>query len=81
MSDFQSLRYILPKMKKSDYIAYMKLYNNSFSFDLSDAAKYGAGLGGAYAGMSYVGEGESRLLNAATGVTAGGVLGLGDRSS
>jgi IS30 family transposase len=27
-------------MKKSDYIAYMKLYNNSFSFDLSDAAKY-----------------------------------------
>ena len=47
------------------------------SKSLSDAAKYGAGLGGAYAGMSYVGEGESRLLNAATGVTAGGVLGLG----
>lgn len=27
-------------MKKNDYIAYMKLYNNSFSFDLSDTAKY-----------------------------------------
>lgn len=27
-------------MRRKDYIAYMKLYNNSFSFDLSDAAKY-----------------------------------------
>ena len=47
------------------------------SKSLTDAAKYGAGMGGAYSALSYVGEGESRLLNAATGVTAGGVLGLG----
>ena len=37
------------------------------SKSLTDAAKYGAGMGGAYSALSYVGEGESRLLNAATG--------------
>ncbi|NMB56728.1 transposase, partial [Candidatus Beckwithbacteria bacterium] len=40
MSDFHRVRYLLPKMKKGDYIAYMKLYNNSFSFDLCDVVKY-----------------------------------------
>lgn len=47
------------------------------SKSLADAAKYGAGLGGAYSGMSYVGEGESRLFNTVAGTTMGGVLGLG----
>ena len=47
------------------------------SKSLADATKYGAGLGGAYGATSYVGEGESRLLNAAAGATGGGVLGLG----
>jgi hypothetical protein len=44
---------------------------------LADATKYGAGMGAAYGTMAYVGEGESRALNAVAGATAGGLLGLG----
>ena len=44
---------------------------------LSQAATYGAGMGGAYGGAAYVGEGENRALNTLVGATAGGVLGLG----
>ena len=47
------------------------------SKSLFDAAKYGVGMGGAYGAMAYVGEGESRALNATVGATAGGLLGLG----
>jgi len=47
------------------------------SKSLADATKYGVGLGGAYGATSYVGEGESRLLNSAMGATGGGLLGLG----
>ena len=47
------------------------------SKSLVDATRYGVGLGGAYGATSYVGEGESRLLNSAAGATMGGVLGLG----
>ena len=44
---------------------------------LGKATRYGVGMGAAYSGMSYVGEGESRLLNTATGATLGGTLGYG----
>ena len=44
---------------------------------LGDAAVYGAGLGGAYSALGYVGEGESRALNTVAGAGAGGVLGTG----
>lgn len=44
---------------------------------LSQAMAYGAGLGGAYGGIAYVGEGENRAFNALVGTTAGGVIGLG----
>ena len=47
------------------------------SKSLSAATGYGVGLGGVYGATSYVGEGESRLLNTALGATGGGVLGLG----
>ncbi len=44
---------------------------------LGKATRYGAGMGAAYSGMSYVGEGESRLFNTVTGATLGGTLGYG----
>lgn len=44
---------------------------------LSQATAYGAGLGGAYSALGYVGEGESRAFNAIAGGTIGGVLGIG----
>ena len=44
---------------------------------LSQTMAYGAGLGGVYGGVAYVGEGESRSFNALAAATAGGVLGLG----
>lgn len=44
---------------------------------LGKATRYGAGMGAAYSGMSYVGEGESRLFNTVTGATLGGTLGFG----
>jgi uncharacterized coiled-coil protein SlyX len=44
---------------------------------LSQATAYGAGLGGAYSALGYVGEGESRAFNAIAGASIGGVLGLG----
>ncbi len=44
---------------------------------LSQSMAYGAGMGSAYGGLAYVGEGESRAFNALAGATAGGVLGLG----
>ena len=39
-SDFNKLVYLLPKFSKKGYIAFMKTLHNSFSFDLSDAAKF-----------------------------------------
>ena len=44
---------------------------------LGKATRYGAGMGAAYSGMAYVGEGESRLFNTVTGATLGGTLGYG----
>ena len=44
---------------------------------LGKATRYGGGLGGLYGGMSYVGEGESRLYNAIAAATLGGTLGYG----
>ena len=46
---------------------------------LTDATKYGAAAGGVYSGLGYVDEdaGQDRKLNALTGVTFGGALGLG----
>ena len=44
---------------------------------LGKATRYGAGMGGAYGGMAYVGEGESRLYNTVASATLGGTLGYG----
>ena len=46
---------------------------------LTQATKYGAAAGGVYSGVGYVDEdaGQDRKLNALTGVTFGGALGLG----
>ena len=39
-SDFNCVRYVLPKFSKSNYNALMKTIHNTFAFDLSDIAKY-----------------------------------------
>lgn len=39
-SDFNCVRYVLPKFSKSNYNALMKTIHNTFTFDLSDIAKY-----------------------------------------
>jgi hypothetical protein len=44
---------------------------------LSQSMGYGAGMGFLYGGAAYVGEGESRVFNALSGATVGGVIGLG----
>ena len=44
---------------------------------LGKATRYGAGMGGAYGGVAYVGEGESRLYNTVASATLGGTLGYG----
>lgn len=39
-SDFNTIRYILPKLSKGNYTTLMKMIHNSFTFEMSDAAKY-----------------------------------------
>jgi hypothetical protein len=39
-SDFNTIRYILPKLSKGNYTTLMKMLHNSLTFDVSDAAKF-----------------------------------------
>ncbi len=39
-SDFNTIRYILPKLSRGNYTTLMKMLHNSLTFDMSDAAKF-----------------------------------------
>jgi len=39
-SDFNTIRYILPKLSEGNYTTLMRMLHNSMTFDISDAAKY-----------------------------------------
>src|SRR5574339_1197172 len=39
-ADFNTTRYILPKLSKGNYTALMKMLHNLYTFDTSDAAKF-----------------------------------------
>lgn len=39
-SDFNTIRYILPKLSKGNYTTFMKMLHNSLTFEMSDAARF-----------------------------------------
>ena len=73
-----ALKYYLGSAVALDPIGWIPFVGWGKKVDtLGKATRYGVGMGAAYSGMSYVGEGESRLLNTVTGATLGGTLGFG----